>query len=76
MAAFRTALNLDPRQADVHYELAEALLAQTVRNPFLPHTNWVEARAAVLEGLARTSDKVRGTKLLARIEAAREDALI
>jgi len=75
VAAYRTAVSLDPRRADVHFDLAEALLADFGANPFTPHTSWVEAREAVSNGLARTANHARGNNILARIEQARATSL-
>lgn len=76
VAAFRTASTLDPRRPDVHFELATALLAEAKKNPFLPLTNWLEARDAVEEGLARSPYDQNGLDLRCQVEAQRSRALV
>lgn len=75
VAACRTALTLDPRRPDLHFALAEALLAEAEQNPFLPLAHWREARQAVLDGMERSPDTARGAALLDRVEHNRARAI-
>ena len=74
-AAFRVAVDLDPRQGAVHFDLAAALFAEAEASPYLRLTNWVELRAAVQEGLDRAPDSERGLMLLASVESLRSNAV-
>lgn len=75
VAAYRTAANLDPREADVHFELANALLEEAEKSPFLPLENWLEARNAAQEGLTRAPVDEFGIDLLRQIEDHRDRVL-
>lgn len=72
VAACRTAVSLDPRRAEMHFELAETLLAEADQTPFPLLVNWLETRQAVLDGLERSPDKLRGTHLLAAVDKRRD----
>lgn len=71
VAAFRIAASLDPRCADVHFDLAVALLAEANENPFPRLTSWLEARDAVNDGLTRSPGSERGNALLNQVEHER-----
>lgn len=75
VAAFRTALVLNPTSADIHFELASGLLEEAAKNPYLPLTNWIEAREAVTQGLRLRSDSLVGRHLLRVIDEQRDRAL-
>jgi len=68
VSAFRTAMQIDPRRSDLHFDLARALLGEAEQNPYLPLANWIETRETVLEGLRRSPGDKDGLKLLNHVE--------
>ena len=75
VAALRIAASLDPRSAELHFELVDALLAEAEKNPFPTLTNWLEASDAVNAGLALMPGHERGVALFERVESQRALAL-
>ena len=75
VSAFRTAIAIDPRRADLYFGLAEAILVHAEHNPFLPLSTWNDARQAVLDGLERGPDELIGHALLRKVEQQRARAL-
>ena len=68
VSAFRTAMQIDPRRSDLHFDLARALLGEAEQNPYLPLVNWIEARETILEGLRRSPGDKAGLKMLNHVE--------
>lgn len=75
VAAFRTATELDPSNAELHFELASALVSHAERADWLQLTFWIDARAAVLAGLELEPDSFMGKRLLSVIEEQRKRVL-
>ena len=73
--SYRTALSLDPRGAEVYFDLAGALLEVARADPFLPLTNWLEAQDAVHEGLKRWPNNELGLRLFDEVEDLRTRAI-
>lgn len=68
VSAFRTAMQIDPRRTDLHFDLARALLSEAEKNPYFPLANWIETRETILEGLRRSPGDKAGLKLLNHVE--------
>ncbi len=71
VAAIRTAASIDPNRADLQFELAQTLIIEAEKNPFLPLANWCEARQAVLAGMELAPNETRAIALLKRVEEHR-----
>lgn len=74
VAAFRIALDLDPRRGEFYFDLVDALLAEADKTPFPSLTNWVEANAAIKSGLERSPGDERGMQLRSQIAQRRQYA--
>ncbi len=76
VAAYRTAVSLDPQRAELHFELAQALLIEAEKNPFVPLSNWLDTRDAVEAGLKMWPTHELGLELQRKVEDQRVRALL
>ncbi|NNC80116.1 MAG: hypothetical protein HKN94_08195 [Acidimicrobiales bacterium] len=71
VVAFETAVEMDPDDAELRFELASALVYEGRADSFPRSSVWVEAMAAVHAGLEREPNSEQGQRILRVIEAER-----
>jgi len=76
VVAFETAVEIDPANADLRFELASALVYEGRASEFPRASVWIEAMAATRAGLARAPESELGQRLIAVIETERASASI
>lgn len=64
VVAYRTAAQMDSRNAEVHFELAYSLLAQAAKEPYVCLSNCIEAAEVANRGLALDPGNSVGVSLL------------
>ena len=76
VGAFRAAVQIEPRRAELHFDLGTALLAEADQSPFLQLSNWIDAQEAITKGLTISPWSETGLELQKQLEAKRSQALI